>query len=595
MGRKGDIEKPIIYSNIRLPFEGFSYRTNRQGVFSFQVPHGKRRLSVVFGDSFRKEYLDVTKVFHVEEGQTFFSKIVLKPKPPPKQFNSSKPLTVQLGQNDTEFAEMVIPEDSLLRGDGTVFSGQANLRMDVVNTQSLSDVVTAPADFTSVDEFGEEQMLVSNGMLSLDFEDDNGNKLSLFKPIKLYLDPEKLNISVDSNGNTTTKLWWLDSTTGRWIEASDMRMVKKTSGRGKRSVTHFVLETEIAADISRQGWINIDKVENFGAVGIKAPVGSSIRILCEERDSSPKRYTGYFEEIVGDTGTVCITVWIDRLCYIQGENDDSMFLEPQAPDSTFPSNVEAAVIANNDLQGSASSLSSFEFKVKTSNNGPVFPRHSTGLERCRIAPEVLHFEFEDPTSASLDLPAARKTDDLYWYPKTHACFIKILVRGTRTPSFLVRSYGPYKSWHYGDSVVTVERVSSGNNAFVACAEVRCPGEVVYPNGTMILEPQWTLLHVTHLTGNCDFQKNYLTDRQQNLDGKNATCPSRTKRHSPGSETLLCVPIPLEGNFDIPSVYNSEDINNPKRGKNRCLAGNNKEKGSSPPKKEKGPTVEFSCR
>ena len=97
-------------------------------------------------------------------------------------------------------------------------------------------------------------------MLSLDFEDERSRQLSPFKPIKLYLDPEKLNISVDNNGNTTTKLWWLDSTTGRWIEASDVRMVKKTSDRRKRSITHFVLETEIAADISRQKKLNIQLI-----------------------------------------------------------------------------------------------------------------------------------------------------------------------------------------------------------------------------------------------------------------------------------------------------------------------------------------------
>lgn len=591
VGRKGDIEKPIMYSKIRLPFEGFSYRTNRQGAFSFQVPNGKRRLSVIFSDSFRKEFSDVTKVFHVEEGQNIFSKIVLKPKPALKPFNSSRPLRVHLGEskNHTKFAEMVIPEDSLLMDDGTVFSGQANLRMGVVNTQSFSDVLTAPADFTSVDEDGEEQMLVSNGMLRLDFEDDNGKRLSPFKPIKLYLNPEKLNISVDSNGNTTTKLWWLESTTGRWIEASDLRMVKKTSVRGKRSVTHFVLETEIAAGISRQGWINIDYVENFGAVGIKAPVGSSIRILCEELYSNPKKYTGYFQEIVGDTKTVCITVWIDRLCYIQGENSNSVFLEPQAPHPTFPTNVSAAVIANNKLQGSASSLSSFKFEVKTSNNGPVFPRHPTGLERCRNANKALHFEFEDPTSTSLDPSSARKPDDLYWYPEDYACFIKILLRGKRTSTFLVRSYGPYKSWHYGDSIVTAEAISTG--VFVACAEIRCPGIVDFSNGTILHDKQWTLVHVTHLTGNCDFQKSYL-DRQQKLDGKNATCPSRNKRHSPGSETLLCVPIPRTGNFA--SLYSADDINNLDLGKNRCLAGNNRWKGSRPLKTEIGPTAEFSC-
>ena len=154
-----------------------------------------------------------------------------------------------------------------------------------------------------------------------------------------------------------------------------------------------MLETEIAADNSRQGWINIRYEENFGVVGIKAPVGSSIRIICEEPNSNPKRYTRCFEEIGGVTGTACITVWINRLCYIQGESGNSLFLEPQTPDSDFPSNVSATVVANRDLQGSNSSVSSFKFKVKTSNNGPVFPRHSTGLDRCRFATGVLHFFF----------------------------------------------------------------------------------------------------------------------------------------------------------------------------------------------------------
>ena len=252
VGRKGQTEKPIAYSD--FTFKGFSYRTDGNGFFSFEMPTGTKRVSVVFRDTYDEEFADLTKVFHVEDGQTLFAKIILKPKPIPQSFNSSEPYKVQLGEskNDTGFAEMVIPGDSLLRDDGSVFSGQANLRMDVVDTRNLSDMVAAPADFTTVDEDGEEQMLVSYGMLSLDFEDDSGNKLSPFKPMKVYLDPEKLNISIDSDGNTTTKLWWLDSTTGRWIEASGVRVVKKTSGRGKRSVTHFVLETEVAADISRQ-------------------------------------------------------------------------------------------------------------------------------------------------------------------------------------------------------------------------------------------------------------------------------------------------------------------------------------------------------
>ena len=63
------------------------------------------------------------QIFHIEEGQTLFSKIALKPKPPQKPFNSSKQFTVQIGksENNKGYTEMVIPEDSLLRDDGTVF------------------------------------------------------------------------------------------------------------------------------------------------------------------------------------------------------------------------------------------------------------------------------------------------------------------------------------------------------------------------------------------------------------------------------------------------------------------------------------------
>lgn len=252
VGRNGMTEKPIAYCVLK--FESFSYRADRNGFFSFEVYDGKQRLSVMFKDSFLAQYADLTKVFRIEKGQTLFSKVVLKPKPAPRLFNSSEDFKVQLGDNggDSAFAEMEIPKDALLNDDGTIFSGQANLRLNVMDPRNFSDILTAPADFSTIDEDGEEQMLVSYGMLNLDIEDGRGNKLSPSKPIKLYLDPERLNISVDSNGNTTTKLWWLDAKTGRWMEAGDVWIGQKVSSRSKRAPTRFLLETEITPAVSRQ-------------------------------------------------------------------------------------------------------------------------------------------------------------------------------------------------------------------------------------------------------------------------------------------------------------------------------------------------------
>ena len=598
VGQKGQTEKPIAYSD--FTFKGFSYRTDDNGFFSFEVPTGAKRVSVVFKDTYDEEFADLTKVFHVEDGQTLFSKIILKPKPIPQSFNSSEPYKVQLGEskNDTGFAEMVIPGDSLLRDDGSVFSGQANLRMDIVDTRNLSDMVAAPADFTTVDEDGEEQMLVSYGMLSLDFKDDSGNTLSPFKPIKLYLDPEKLSISVDSNRNTTTKLWWLDPTTGRWIEASGVRVVKKTSGRAKGSVMNFALETKIAPEISRQGRLSIAwPTPHNAAVRVNAPRASYIRALCEEPDSSPKRYTGYFEETAWFSEIVCINLWVDRLCYIQGESDNSTFLEPFPPDN-FPPSVSAKVVSNNLLEGPTRQINSFKFKVITSDNGPVFSGTNgrEGVKRCREEAGLQQFEFKYPVAPSISLTSTRETHPKNvrnWHPNNKACFIKILTTG-EGPLFLVTSYWPNETYRYGNSVVTAERVP-GKNKFVACVEIRCPGNVYHPNSKKQL-PEWTYLHVTHLTGKCNLKdiKNNLAN-QENLYGDNrGNCSHYSKSHSPRSaEAWLCVPLPNRG-FDIDFVYtgNKNDLT---IGKNRCLNGNNRwERGQPSQVNENGPTIRIPC-
>ena len=604
VGRKGQTEKPIAYSD--FAFKGSSYWTDGDGFFSFEVPTGTKRVSVVFRDTYDQEYADLTKVFHVEDGQTSFSKIILKPKPIPRSFNSSELYKVQLGEseNDTAFAEMVIPGDSLLRDDGSLFSGQANLRMDVVDTRSLSDMVAAPADFTTIDEDGEEQMLVSYGMLSLDFEDDSGNRLSPFKSIKLYLDPEKLNISVDDDGNSTTKLWWLNSTTGRWIEASNMRLVKKTSGRRKRSVTHFVLETEIAADLSRQGRLNIDwPTPHYAAVRVNAPMRSSVRVLCAESGSSRKRYTGYFEETVSSSEIVCINLWVDRLCYIQGESDNATFLEP-SPVDNFPSSVSATIVENKILQEGNRKLKSFRFNVKTSDDGPVFSGKNgfRGIQRCRYEPNLLQFKLNYPVAPTITLVSAREKrmkNASNWYPlndkrrKRITCFIKILTTG-KGPLFLVTSYWPNETYKYGNSVETAEKVP-GKNVFVACVEIRCPGTVYHPNSKPEQVGEWTYLHVTYLTGKCNLQKNHLKNQDDLYGEKRGNCSHYSKSHSPGSaEAWLCVPLE-RGSFDIDNVYIGY-INDITIGKKRCLAGNNGlQSGQQAQTNEKEPTVEFSCR
>ena len=601
VGLKGATEKPVPFCD--LTFEGYTYSAEFSGFFDFEVPKGKERLTVVFKDNFDYEYADLTKVFRIKEGQRLFSKIVLRSKPVAKPFNSSEPFKVSLGESpvpDSAFAEIEIPEGSLLKDDGTIYSGQANLRMNVMDPRNLSDIQTAPADFSTIDEDGDEQLLVSYGMLDIDFEDESGNPLFTSKPIKISIDPEKMNISVDSNGNTNTKLWWLDPKSGRWVKAADLWTGSETPGRRKRSPTRFLLETEISPAVLKQGTLNIDVREDFGAVRVYAPASSSVRILCEEPNSSPKRYLGYLEESVDARRVACISVWKDKTCFMQGENQDSLFLKPTDPDS-FPPEVSASIVSSN-FQGS-SKVQSFKFEVKTSNDGPVFTHFDQGVQDCNEPYQmplsnIRQFVFDPPqVKNNLQLAGPRITDrknPRNWLPTNERCFIKILLHGKRS-IFLASSHRPKKGDKFGDSVSSAEKVTAGSDKYVACPEIRCPGYVFDPSTEQFVE-EWTHVLLTHLTAeSCDFHQQHLP-RQDNIDRNGAACPTRSKRHSPdGYETWLCVPLPL-GGFDIATVYTS-NRNSPDLGVKRCKNGNKRWKKGMP-KDEVNvnlPTVEFNCR
>jgi len=599
VGIKGVVEKPITYCEISIG-DNYYYADDK-GVFQFEVPEDKQRLSAVFKDVFDEEYADFTKVFRIVQGQSLFSKIVLRVKPIPQPFNSSVPFKVPIGDggDGSAFAEIEIPEDALLKDDGTIFTGQANLRMTVTDPRNATDVMTAPADFSTINEDGEEQLLVSYGMLRLDFEDDSGNKLSTSKSIKLFLDPEKLNISVDSNGNTSTKLWWLDENTGRWMEAGDLWLDTIKTNRSRRSPTRFLL-TEITPVVQRQGPLNIDVRENFGAVRVSAPSGSTVRILCKEPSTGGDQYAGYLEGAVDANGVTCISVWIDRECFMQGESNDARFLVPSDPDG-FPDSVSALVFPTKLLSvDSSDTVRSFSFHVSTDSDGPVYPHFDSYVQNCR-APQLSvghrQFQFNPLPSAGLDLTSNRPNrpdfkSPLNWFPGGTNCFIKILTTG-KGSTFLASSYRANKTDNankFGDSVATANPAT--DNTFVACLDVRCPGNVFHTD-TKRLVKEWTYVLVTHLTGSCAFQSHNL-QKQDNLDNNGASCPaSRSKGHAPGSENWFCIPLGT-GNFDTDNLYTSPKDDR-RTGVNRCNTGNNNWQSGHANPSSSLPTIVFSCR
>ncbi|KAJ7388624.1 hypothetical protein OS493_036590 [Desmophyllum pertusum] len=403
--------------------------------------------------------------------------------------------------------------------------------------------MAAPGDFSTIDEDGEEEMLVTYGMLSLDFEDDN---------------PDRFNISVDSNGNTTTKLWWLDEKTGRWIEAGSLWMETKETSRSKRSPTRFLV-TEITPVVQNRGKLNIDVKESVGSVRVSAPMGSTVRILCKEPNPAVEKYLGYLEGVADGNGVACISVWIRKKCFMQAESSNARFLNPSDPDS-FPDSISASIVSS-QLQTvglSPGVVKSFSFNIEPDSNGPVYRHDEKRVvpPDCRapqLKPGNRQFEFAPPAApVNLNLISQRPArpnlrDPLNWYPPQRTpvnCFIKILIRGPKGSIFLASSYRANKkdeASKFGESVAMAEPATDEDNAFVACLEVRCPGNVFNQGVGMV--PEWTHVLVTHLTGTCNLQQNYLP-KQANLDNKGANCPPAA-----GFENWFCIPLP-SGSFDM---------------------------------------------
>ena len=356
-----------------------------------------------------------------------------------------------------------------------------------------------------------------------------------------------------------------------------------------------MLETEITPAISRKGKLNVDVIENFGAVRVTATARSTVRILCEEPNSSPRRYTGYLEGTVDANQVACISVWIDRKCFMQGELN-AQFLQPSPPDS-FPNSVSATIVSNQNLQGT-STVSSFRFESKTTGRGPIFPHYNSDApQRCKapyLTPGLRQFEFKDPAPTPLNLISPRVRDrrnPRNWYPTNENCFIKILINGQRSSIFLASSHRQNKGNKFGDSAAMAQPATDKDDTYVACLEIRCPGDV-YNSATRQQVPEWTHVLVTHLTGTCDFQRHHLA-KQNDIDNQGTACPTRSKRHSPGAETWLCVPLPKSG-FDLDNVYTAKR-NSLLLGEKRCNNGNkNWFPGLKDETNVQGPTIEFSC-
>ena len=541
-------------------------RTDSHGMFSFVVPKATKRVIVTFKDRVFKEFQEQDKIFTINEGQRTMHRVKLRKKAIPITFNASEPLEFPLGGVSNSFADVALPENALLTEDGSVFSGNAKLAVSVTDPRNQSDILSAPGDFTTMNEDGEEEMLETYGMMKLNLEDENGKPLVMSKPMRVYLDPEKLNLTL-SDGNASVQLYWLERKTGRWRSVGDFALEDGSKRRGKRSNRIFLAGT-VTPSIAQEN-LNFDQPRSI--VGLRVttnPVEDGVIVTAIRQD-----HKGYVQRITRN-GLVCMPIWMDTEYYLQAEKG-LKYYDPDPALRDFNTTFQHVKGDVREIKGADKTISSFEFYSGLVNQtGPIYLDDGWGGRNMRMCEQSLNsaqpqpkgsqFEFKQPQTTSEEYALLSAPADLVsdWWSDgdSETCFIKVTIRGTNV-LFMAASYKKDDQSHtgkYGFHLRRSRAATSGSDK-VVCLQFRCPR--ANDHSALLLTPMTS-------EATC-----ILTQMDTDLVSPQSTsqkCPG-TLPHPEGQEKWLCIPW---SDSELYSTYKGLD----NHGQTRCLRSNQRYRG-----------------
>ena len=567
-------------------------RTNANGKFSFTVPKTTKRAIVTFKDQFIKTFQEEDKIFIVNEGQRVTYQVKLRKKPKPITFNASEPLDVPLGGESDSFADLELPENALLTEDGSVFSGNAKASVSVTDPRNQSDILSAPGDFSTMNEDGEEEILETYGMMKLNLEDDSGKPLVMSKPMKVYLDPEKLNLTL-SDGNVSVKLYWLDRKTGRWRKVGDFFREDGSKRRRKRSNhDHRVFLAGTVTPAVAKYDLNFD--EPKVKVGLRVTAESATDVLLV---TAIRQDHGGFVERATTNGVICMPIWKGAKYYLQASKDFKYY----EPDSNLLPSLKHVIIDGGiksftDTNGI--NISSYTFESNTSATGPIFyDDGNNGLKRR---------ECEKP----LDVPQTEGGQFLFKKPKANegntyellhklidgtkweseygeTCFMQVKVTGQNS-LFMAASYNkdnPTNAGKYGFHVKMSRNVAVGSDKIV-CLQFRCPRENNYT--AVLLTPLITKSGFT-----CSYNNTGRGLRDVQSDPLFCHGVESLTKEEKGEEKWLCIPFDAQSKYTTYSGLWSKDGD--KDGENRCLRSSQNDKPFPVRVTKRSFSVEYNCR
>ena len=347
------------------------------------------------------------------------------------------------------------------------FEGEARLRLSFTDPRNESDILSAPGDFTTVDEAGNAQPLKSFGMIRMSFENDKQQKLSLTNNVKVYIDAEKVP-NIDSNAEEP-RLWWLDEKTGRWRDAGPIRPVDDADPRrGRRTTGRKFLVGEIETD--NIAVVNFDIPWKRCYVRVEASVnmsngqepagGVEVRMIGQDGE----QFYGFSKAFTMPNGIACLPVWCNASGFIQAEKYETEILEDSIGKTRIPlvPNVTSVLQLPPELRVSLQhgrEISSVHFTAVTADgDGPIF--NNEQFKKCsedNNGVRSFRFSFQNQErkniitgDKSIRYPPGHR---LAWYSDNEntKCFLRVDMRlqSGLAPDIMLESFTPDAQERFG--------------------------------------------------------------------------------------------------------------------------------------------------
>ncbi len=213
----GENNQPI--SSALTSLNGKTTQTDENGFFRFKDINISNSGSLI---KVQKDgYFDAFKFTQIVRAENSYLEIKLIPNNVLGTFNSDVPAEVKLNGN----ARVSLPANITTLSDGTPYEGKVSISGYWFDPNSEDLGTEMPGDLRGINEDAEEVQLATYGMMAVELEGEQGQKLSLKEGMKATL------IFPQAAGNNTPNtipMWHLDEESGIWVEEGTATLVENS-------------------------------------------------------------------------------------------------------------------------------------------------------------------------------------------------------------------------------------------------------------------------------------------------------------------------------------------------------------------------------